>query len=116
MAILMLKRPLPLLYVSGQLAESEVRLILVATIPERVVTFPERVLKLVVRFERLVLVVVRVPEREAISPVAVERFEFVVARLVKREAISPIAVERFVRREVMELSWRVLDPWSFWKA
>ena len=79
----------------GPLTESEVRLILVATIPERVVTFPERVLKLVVRFERLVLVVVRVPEREA---------------------ISPVAVERFVRREVMELSWRVLDPWSFWKA
>ena len=55
------------------MTESEVRLILLATIPERVVTFPERVLKLVVRLERLVLVVVRVPEREAISPVAVER-------------------------------------------
>ena len=73
LAILMPKRPVVLLYVRGPLAESEVRLILVATIPERVVTFPERVLKLVVRFERLVLVVVRVPEREAISPVAVER-------------------------------------------
>ena len=116
LAILMPKRPVVLLYVRGPLAERFVRLILVATIPERMVTFPERVLKLVVRFERLVLVVMRVPEREAISPVAVERFEFVVARLVKREAISPVAVERFVRSEVMELSWRVLDPWSFWNA
>ena len=84
-AVLIVKRPVLLLYVRGQLAERFVRLILVATIPERVVTFPERVLKLVVRFERLALVVVRFPEREAISPVAVARLEFVVARLVVRE-------------------------------
>ena len=56
MAILMLKRPLPLLYVRGQLAESEVRLILVVTIPERV-------LYSVVSVARFELVFRRFPDR-----------------------------------------------------
>ncbi len=57
---------MPLLYESGQLAESDVRPILVATTHERVVRLLERVFTLP---ERLKMV----HERERICPVAVVR-------------------------------------------
>ena len=94
-AILILKSPVPELYVSGPFAEREVSPILVATTPERVFRFPERV---------------------AIFPVAVARFcwrvrmfPVAVARSVRIPRMFPVAVAILV-------SWRVLVPWSFWRA
>ena len=107
------------------------------TIPERVLREPETVLTVVVRVERLELVVARFPESErrlvfvrsrdpesvltrpervAMFPVAVARFVvrvarfvFVVARFPERVPMLPVAVARLVMREV-------LVPWSFWIA
>ena len=89
LAMLMPNTPETLLYVSGQSAESEVRVILVATVPERVLRLPERVAMLDV-------FVAVCPERVEMFPVAVARFEFVVARLLLVVAREPETVVMFV--------------------
>ena len=63
--------------------------ITVETAHERVVTLPERVFTVVVRFVRLVFVVLKFPESVLMFPVAVARFVLRVLMLVVCEAICP---------------------------
>jgi hypothetical protein len=97
-AIAMPNTPVRLLYVSGQFAESDVSPILLATVPEREVRFPERVFTVAISVERFHESVFRFHERVEIFPVAVARLALVVLRFVFVVARFPERVFMFPER------------------